>query len=180
MKNWSYSIVEINADDYEKKLHPNNESIWETDIETYIPRIDSECFSLRTKEIFTRGNSLGISINPTTKFGVPRFGSWYSFDSAPSYLEHYAFYNNLDILTELKIYSKWNYYESLKIKEILRKLIENNGFILKKSNLIYGSDIIIKETEKGFLIGKINMKYDDEKKPSYGIYFTTYSKNHFF
>lgn len=185
LNTWSYSIVEIEADNYEAKLHPNNKTVWETGIENYIPEIDAQCLSIRTREVYTPGERFGIIIKERTDW-TSKYGKWYSFESAPSDLEYCALYKEkkgpgyIDMAIQIRIDSKWKYYNALKIKEIIRRLCEENGFILKRSQSILGSDIIIKETEDGFIIGKINIKYDDEKKPSHGLYFSCYSKKHFF
>ena len=185
LNTWSYSIVEIEADNYKAKLHSNNKPIWATDIESYLPGNDAECFSIRTREVFTPGQRYGVRIKEKTDW-TSKNGIWYSFESAPSDLEYCALYKEkkgpgyIDMAIEIRIDSKWKYFNSLKIKEIIRMLCEDNGFILKRSNSILGCDIIIKETEDGFIIGKINLKYDDEKKPSHGLYFSSYSKKHFF
>ena len=181
LNTWTYSIVEIDADNYKNKLHANNETVWGTAIENYIPRVDAECFSIRTKEVFTIGTNAGVKIekvpNKETSSAV-----WYNFKNAPSTLDYKALFKNDKIVTKILIGSNWNKINAATINEIARKMIQDNGFILVKSKLIMGNDIIIKEVEEGFLIGEFNSKYDDSPTslPLFGLYFQTYSKKHFF
>jgi uncharacterized protein YihD (DUF1040 family) len=168
LTNCSYSIVEIDADNYKAKLRNNRKSVWATGIENYIPRIDAECFSIRTREVYTLGQRYGVKILKCTNSNyISKYGTYYCFESAPSNLEYKALYKKrkdpgkIDMVIEIRIDSKWKDDNMLKIKEIIRKLCEENGFVLKRSRLILGSDIIIKETEDSFIIGVINSKYDD-------------------
>lgn len=179
VKTWTYSIVDIDADNYKQKLHTNNETVWETGIEDYIPKLDAECLSIRTKEIYRKGSLYGVRIkrNPS-KDDVNGF--WYEFNGSPSNLLYSAIFKNDEIITRMDIHSNYDSSGGRKINEIAQQLIERNGFLLSKSKLILGSDIIIKETEEGFIIGSFGLKYGIPDEFPVVLYFITYSKKHFF
>lgn len=69
-------------------------------------------------------------------------------------------------------------YQNQLIKTIVDKLIINEGFILKKSNLKNGHDIIIKETDNNFIIGELFNTYE----PDYPLQLilSSYDKRKFF
>lgn len=59
------------------------------------------------------------------------------------------------------------------MKDLMNNLIIKYGFTLKKSELISGNDILIREDENCFMIAKIFSKYDD----AVAFNIQTYSKN---
>lgn len=191
--NWSYSIFDISADNYEKKLHTNNGSLYSVDIDEYIPRIDKECFSINMRGISALGQRYGVEILKTYDLYKDQganwtsdYGTYYSFEPAPSDLEYKILYEKdkdsyiTDNIIDISIGSKFKAENSPKIKEIIKELIEKNGFTLKRTQLIYGHDIIIKETEDSFIVGFINGKYDYHNQPTVGLYLKSYSKKHLF
>jgi len=190
---WSISIFDIDADNYERKLHTNNESLWCVNIDDYIPTIDKECFSISMRGISALGQRYGVKIlktdDLTKAYGIRwtnDLGTYYSFEPAPSDLEYKILYeknedpNKTDKITEIRIDSKLKDENAPKIKQIIKELIEQNGFTLIRSSLILGSDIIIKETKDSFIIGVINLKYESRISLPHGLYIKSYSKKHLF
>lgn len=188
LTNWSYSIFDIDADNFESKLNPiYNLRIF---FDHNLPAIDQKCFSITHRGLTPYGKNYGIKIKKRTDW-TSIYGIWYVFEFALSdlqysvlYKEKKSFYDkDLYYISlyplEIRIDSKIQYNNALKIKEIITQLIKEDGYILKKSQFILGNDIVIKETESRFIIGVINRKYDD-KEPSYGLYLNSYSKKRFF
>jgi hypothetical protein len=70
----------------------------------------------------------------------------------------------------------WWYSYDIKLKQIAERLILKEGFLLNKSKFKDGNDILIKETDKNFIIVEIFKSFDDQKPPA-GLYIRTFSKN---
>lgn len=73
----------------------------------------------------------------------------------------------------------WHYGHDPQLVKIAERLILERQFILKKSNLIAGDDILIKETDEDFIIVKIGGKYDYNNPPM-SLSILTYSKKRSF
>ena len=178
---WNYKIDEITADNYTKKLSPIKEGLWEVNVEDCIPKIDAQFFSITEKTIFNQGLNYGMRMTEKTQLNTNI--NYYHFEPVPSQLEYSALYstfNGVDVATEIRIGTQWREENSIKLKEIISKLCANQGFQLKRSLLIFGCDIIIKETDKGFIIGRVNTKYDYRNSPLHGLYIEYYTKNIFY
>lgn len=177
--NWSYSMDEIEADNYESLLHEQYDgAIY---IDNCLPGFDSNSFSIISKSIKNVGVNYGVNLKRSEALHVNlinEIGDWYSFENTISDLEYNILYKkieNSEIPVIIKINAKYIDHNRQQIKEIVRQLCEKEGFIVKKTLFIYGSDIIIKEQKDRFIIGRLNGTYD-ERRPIEGLYLTSFSK----
>jgi len=165
----TYSLLDIEADNYKHKLKETNDLIWESGIDNCIP----ENISLLNSDNYSIYQSNGLHIEKTqtspTRTRV-------TIGNTPSYLIYNTYFEKnkgpVSVVVE-------NLTRKFKLKDIFDKLILKEGFILKQSLLINGDDILIKETKGFFIIVKILKKYDSSI-PSNGFVISTYSKRRFF
>ena len=175
-----YSITEIDADNHYELLpfqSTNSVSILSgTNIDNYIP--DNLPFSLGfelldSKNIYTN-NGLDITNQVLEKGNVVNIRSYRSnLGYTLNYIDKRltaAFIHKYFLMDE-------NYPNTFHIKTMVNNLVLNEGFLLKKTKLISGHDIVIKETEKSFVIGKLDGKMDNELYPPQSIFFESFSKS---
>jgi hypothetical protein len=173
----SYSITEIDADNYESILHENNKSVWGTGIEDCIPFDDANCISIRTKTLFTEGIYKGVTLEKIQVNDHPS-DYLYKFKNAPSGLDYSGYFSNDKIVSGIYIDGKLDTRKGPLIRWIIDNLLKKQGFTLKESKLIMGGDIIICESEDSFIIGTLNGKYyfNENNRGLVGLYFNAYSK----
>ena len=177
-----YSIVDLNADNYKELLLKSS-------FEKRIDISDSESINL---------NLLYLD-NPDR---INFYRLWESDDLAEKYkvtremgkngglflevhnkLPLNNFYNVSYNLKRFPIYFMMNLNSRPLMKQVLDKLILEDGFILKKSLFINGHDILIKETESAFVIVELIGKYDEvelNEFPGYQVSINMYSKKIYF
>jgi hypothetical protein len=172
-----YSAADIDADNFRdgivgKWYDGNNESIDEANLANSI----SDNFSLYQAYEFVTSdnyNDSGLEIrNKATERGhdVVIF-------SKHTDLRYEMLFDKRNIIFSLGIMygrSEENKYET---KKIVDKLILKSGFTLKKSKLIDGYDIIIKELPDKFIIVTLYGKYEE---PPFCLLFRSYSKKKYF
>lgn len=160
-----FSLNEITADNYESKLSSNNSSILiDNQLDQYIPDkfpitvahefLDAENFN---------GNGLNIKNTKSPK------GNHVEISSSNSRLVYYLNFHQ-NALVDAYIFKYGLMDESLPntyfIKKIINDMIIKDGFSLKRTDSKSGNDIIIKETDDSFIIGKF-FSYDDTIPPQY-------------
>jgi hypothetical protein len=153
-----YSISEISADNYKSKLKENISSLSEAQLNEVIP----DKFSIYdSKDFLTSDNFENNGLRITNNARVD--GRRVEISSTRTQLNYWINF------TEGKLTNVFIFKQALLnpnspptplIKEMINKLIIQEGFVLKKSELKNGSDIIIKETKDSFIIGDF-YSYDD-------------------
>lgn len=167
-----YNISEIDADNFRTLLKENNAPIFQANLDNVIPDKFpfSQCFDALESDNF-RGNGLKI-VNRKSKEN--------------NHVEIFSYKTNLNYwitFENKKVTNAWIFKDGLMdpntpntelIRIMINKLIYNNGFTLKKSNLKRNNDIIILETEDCFIIG--NFYSIDEQPYTSNILFESFSK----
>ena len=176
-----YSINEIDADNHTQLLpfgSKSNTSILSgSNIDYYIPdKIPiSGGFDFMSSNNFN-GNRLDIKNEATGNDNIVSIRSW---ATGLGYTLKYS----EKVLTSAWIHKYAlmddNYPNTMHIKNMVKDLVLNEGFILKKTKHINGHDIIIKETEKAFIIGRLDLKMDYEMNPPQSIFFESFEKYKF-
>ena len=163
----TYSLLDIDADNYKHKLKKDDKSIWNCMIDDCIPDNVGLWSSYMYSEFQTNGLKIEKTQTNPTRTRI-------SISHTLSKLNYNVWFDNGKIPVACQITS--NYYNPL-LKQIADQLILKKQFILKKSNLISGYDILIKETNDDFIIVKLTRKYED---PPMSLIISTYSKRRFF
>lgn len=185
LKIQEYSLYQITADNFINKLEPTEEPIYDSGIDNVIP----DHFRL-----------LYFLSDPKSDYLPPSTRNQYKFskevtDSSRQMTDIRSPYTNLNYRVWFKLMNDpkdkqikswqainaeiwWHTYD-IQLKTIAEKLILNEGFILKKSELKDGHDILIKETDKNFIIVEIFKTYEDPNPPA-GLYIRTFSKKKYF
>jgi hypothetical protein len=174
--NAKYSISEITADNYESKLKRNDASLFEADLDNAIPENFSLWFSYKNSNSNNfRNNGVTITNEKTVN------GNWVQISSSRTRLNYWIAFDE-GIMTSVSIFKQayldTNSPPTPLIKEIIDKLILDKGFLLKRTHLKSGSDIVIKETKNCFIIGKF-FSYDSPIPVSH-IIIETFSKKKYF
>jgi hypothetical protein len=172
--NIKYSISEINADNFEEKLNIIDASILiDNGLDSYIPDQIPIAMGYEFQESNDfRGNGLKI-INKK----IPK-GNEIEIYSSFTGIDYWFIYANKSLIYAsifkdgLLDQTKPN---TILIKKIIDNMIIKDEFILKRTERKKGSDILIKETEKSFIIVKFS-SYDDEIPPQQ-ILILSFSKN---
>ena len=165
----TYSLSDIEADNYKHKLKKDDKSIWNCMIDDCIPDNVGLWSSYMYSEIQSNGLKIEkIQTNPTR--------TRISISNTPSSLDYDVWFENGEIPVACQISS--SHYDPL-LKQIADQLILKKQFILKKSNLMSGDDILIKETDDDFIIVDLNRKYE-YPDPPLSFIISTYSKRRFF
>lgn len=169
-----YSLLQINADNFDKRLKRNEEAIYKCGIDNCIP---DNITLLHSDDLATSSNY------KNNGFEIERI------QTNPTRLEIKATSYHTDI-TYCMFFEKdkgaisavfYTYNGNELFKQIVDKLILKEGFILKESELKRGRDIIIKETEDNFIIVEINGTYENgERNSIHGLFINTYSKRKYF
>ena len=147
----TYSLLDIDADNYKNKLKKNDNSIWDCMIDDCIPDNVGLWSSYMYSEFQTNGLKIEKTQTNPTRTRI-------SISHTSSNLNYNVWFENGKIPVACQITS--NYFNPL-LKQIADQLILKKQFILKKSNLIRGEDILIKETDDDFIIVGLNRKYED-------------------
>lgn len=168
--NQKFSISDIDADNYRDKLLINN---WKNRIKVD----DSETLSLK----LLRGDNpdkidlaytwqldnldrYNFSLNKT-KGENGRVLVELGDKNSPGNFYNVYFNSNM-----LPIGCIVNLSKGFVFKNLIDKMILEEGFVLKKSTQIKGHDIIIKEDNNSFIIGELFIKYDDLEKNEFSMY----------
>lgn len=173
----TYSVYDIDADNYRKKLKESDNSIWNCMLDDYIPDNIS---------LWSYGLDYQVVQPVNVKVKIEEFKSIkrkrVTITQTPSNLDYIVTYqykggdNKVPVKCIIRNSSLQFDPTLVKIAELL---VLNRQFILKKSNLINGQDILIKETDTDFIIIEMIFKYDYNNPPS-GMVISTYSKKRFF
>lgn len=161
----TYSMLEIEADNYEQKLKASNEPLYYSAIDKCIPDKIDPLHSLN----YTPSNNNGLEI---TKEKKDDFTS-VRINSSISDLQYLTWFNKNNEPISCSISRNVMGYEP-KLKEICNQLMLN-GFILKKTKLLNGHDMLIKETDDNFIVININSKYEYPNPPM-SLHIQTYGK----
>ena len=161
--NIKFSLSDINADNFEEKLSRIDASILiDNSLDYYIPdRIPiSIGYEFQESNDF-RGNGIKI-INKK----LPK-GNNIEIYSSFTGIDYWLIYKNKSLIHAFIF--KDGLMDETKPNTILIKKISNNmiikdEFILKRTERKNGSDILIKETKKSFIIVKFS-SYDDQTPP---------------
>jgi hypothetical protein len=170
-----YSLNEITADNFKKKLKQTENSIWNCMLDDYIPdKISLWGYGSNFQIIQPIPVKVEIE-NPNDNFKK------ITVSNTPSSLNYFVVFKNLKS-GELKVPIRCfieNYRSNPSVVKMLEKLIIERQFILMKSQLISGNDILIKENESDFIIIEMIRKYDFNNPPI-SLSISTYSRNRFF
>jgi hypothetical protein len=171
------SSDQITADNFESILTKSNSSILnENNFNQYIP----DKFPVFTAYEFADSkNYNGNGLEITNKKGLN--GNFVEITSLNSRLVYYLGFTH-NILDYAYVFRYGLMDESQPktyfIKKIINELLLNDGFSLKKTKLKSGQDIIIKETNDTFIIGKF-FSGDGEDIPQY-IVMNSFRKTRYF
>jgi hypothetical protein len=178
-----FSITDIDADNYKEKLLKDSwkDRIKVDESETLILNLLSEDNPDKINFYNAWRDTIALSYNYNIEKNVGKNGRIFIkiFKNGTNENFYSLSYNTNMSPT----YFMMNLNSGFLMKSALNNLIIKEGFILKKSRLIKGYDIIIKETEKSFIIGDIIPKYDELYPNEYGRYqlsLKIYSKKKYF
>ena len=180
--NQQFSITELNADNFEEKLLVNNLK----------ERIDADKSETLSLDLLASDNPDRINFYSVWDSNAVNYN--YKIEKKTGkngvllievFLKgtNQNFYNIYFNSKMQPISFMMNLNSGITLKPILNSLIIKEGFILKKSLIIKGHDIIIKETEKAFIIGELFNKYDElttNDNSRYQIIFQIFSKKKYF
>jgi hypothetical protein len=149
-----FSLLQINADNYRTKLKESEEPVYLSGIDNCIP----DHFSILRANDFATSNNFennGIKVE-RTEINPTRLRI--TVQSISTNMEYNVWYkeNNIPVRAQVICWSNSNL-----IKQIIDRLIIQEGFILKQSELKSGQDILIKETENTFIIAELAITYED-------------------
>lgn len=167
----TYSLLDITADNYKTKLKESHHPIWYCALDNYIPDDISLWVYSSEYKVIQR-----INVKAEVK-QLDSHTKRITISQTPSGLEYVIVFEDqnpiqCDILNS-------HYQFDPQLVTLAEKLILKQQFILKKSELIHGQDILIAETEDDFIIIVMNTKCD-YKTPPMSMHISTYSKKRFF
>ena len=180
-----YSLYQITADNFITKLEPAEDPIEDSGIENvipdqflllhflYDPKSDFLPPSTRSqykfsKEVIDKSRQMTDIRSPYTNLN---YRVWYKLMDDPVN-------KTIQSLVAINAEIWWHIYD-IQLKTICEKLILKEDFTLKKSDLKNGNDILIKETDKNFIIVEIFKTYEGPNPPA-GLYIRTFSKKKYF
>jgi hypothetical protein len=172
--NAEYTIYEITPDNYIEKLKSVNEPIYSAGLDNVIPDNFQLSFSKNYASSDNyQNNGIEISNKETEN------GNNVHLHSHKTNLAYNVLFSD-GKMTFVWI-MKWGLLDpdipdNKLIRGIIDKLVLNESFILKRSKLKSGSDIIIKETDSYFIIGHF---VTDAEYPQ-SISFSSYSKKKYY
>lgn len=166
--NAKYSLYEITPDNYKTILKENDASLSEAGLDQAI----SEKFSIALAYNYATSKNLNVASINSTKLIK---GTHVEIHSYTTDLNYWAMFTDKQ-LTSISIFKTGVMNPDSPRNPFIRAMINNlilkEGFLLKRTKLKEGSDIIIKETEDSFIIGSF-YSYDAEIS---SIWLSTYSK----
>ena len=175
LHSFTYSMLDINADNYRKKLKENTTSIYESYIDNCIP----DKISILQSRDYSESNNFegnGLKIHREENNANGRLAV--EIVSSTTGLRYQIYFDKDKGAIAGQISHHPIQYDIL-LKNICDQMILKEGFILKKSELITGNDILIKETDTSFIIIDVSPKYEYPDFPM-SLMISTYSKKRFF
>jgi hypothetical protein len=173
----TYSVYEIDADNYRKKLKQSDNSIWDCMLDDYIPdNISLWSYGDDYQVVQPTNVKVNIEENKTIK------RKRVTITQTPSNLNYIVTYQYKGGDIKVPIWcmiSNSSFQYDPRLVNIAEQLVLNRQFIFKKSQLINGQDILIKETDNDFIIIEMFRKYDYNDPPMHMV-ISTYSKKRFF
>lgn len=154
----NYAMYDIDADNYDEKLKTNEYSISNCGIDPCIPGGLSIINSISYAPT-NNFNGNGIEISKEEKDEYTRV----TINDSRNNILYFTWFNKNKISYKCHIWSN-PMVPSLLLKDICDKLMLQ-GYVLKRSKLVEGNDILIKETEERFIIVDISNKYDTPELP---------------
>jgi aminopeptidase C len=165
----TYSMLDIDADNFRQKLKLSSHGIYEAQITWRIPdKIDLELGS-RTLSDRPYGNN--ITVERSERFNDSLNVTYRSNITGLTYITLFRGDKLLACVIQ-------GYDKTTQLKEICDKLLLN-GFILRKSVYKGGMDILIMETETHFIIADLSGSYD-ESPGIMSINIFSYNKKKYF
>jgi hypothetical protein len=166
-----FSINEIDADNYKVKLKKSGHSIWDCMIGNYIPdNIGLWDYGSDYQVI----QPINVNVTITEESSERKL---VEISDTPSTLWYQMVWVKKEPILCQIIARK--YQNDSQLAKIAERLIMEKQFTLKKSSLLDGSDILIKETENDFIIVEIGGKFDYDNPPR-SLSISAYSKNKYF
>ena len=169
-------MLEVNADNYRKILKKNNKSLYNAQLNNVIP--DNipliNLYDVSDSDNF-RSNGLNVVNKKNNEY---------------NHVEIHSYNNNLNywfLFENKKLTFAWifkhallaeNSPPNLHLRTIVDKLVLKEGYTLKKSELKYGSDILIKEFDDYFII--VDFSTSEVESIVNSISFSTYGKKKYF
>jgi len=171
LRSQTYSLIDIDADNYRNKIKANHQSISPSGIDHCIP--DNIGILSSHKYISQQDNGSGFEILRETVDGFLKITL-----NSNTGMQYIVFFDKGSEPVQANIALSVSEYEP-RLKTICDQLMIKQGFVLKKSNALYGNDILIKETDTNFILVEINNKYEYPNPPM-SLMINTYTKNKFF
>jgi hypothetical protein len=165
----NYSITEIEADTYEKLLAASNENVLKAAVD--------KVFQEDSHVILTKGvvSASGFEITyEKNRHDQPIV----TLRNKEKNVEYHVLWRDNEPRSadaEYVAVGTANYDFSIQLRMAISNLMVRQGFVLRKTSLINGHDIIVKELDNAFIIGLLISKFDDESGLM-AVHFNAYKK----
>jgi len=167
-----YSLVDIDADTYEGRLAKSDENV----LKSHVDKVFGDSHVILTKGVVsTSGFEITYEKNKHDQpIAILR--------NKEKNVEYQILWrDNEPRIADAQYFSVGtaNYNFSIPLRIAIGDLMITQGFVLKKTSLINGNDIIVKELDNAFIIGQLISKFEDESGLM-SVHFSAYKKRKYF